>query len=708
MPQKISREKKTIKLDSMLKSILDLLKQCMDKHITDENDIENKKLKPSAERDNIGFLGMAWGSKICDLEDFEVWLDLQALLLRNAYIDYLNELLEGVGESSINTEKDIIFSRFVLVREILIRLVTLALSVEISNKNMGNKFIAVLEGFVRDLNKKELLATDSMLWQKQLSEFGKQLGLKTHQNWIMVFKQAVEVIAKLRTNSRAMSDILYYLNKTKLTIMRQLAVELDGKFDNIYNLSEDWIRKTLTSIENKILQLGMSNEQSSSSLSFWQKKSLQTKSTQLESLSNMSEPERQIKIISHFKGKEISRLNEKVKKSKKVHELYQILNQTNLLIDIIANVDFLITTTGWVPIIMGLLNIDILSKVIQEHGQQCNKILSLNENSSIFNSTGGMALITYGSAEATSLSGIAAAASNTLQELKNPELIKNLFKGMSGTLNELIQLQNALGQKLINPDLCANIQKSFLSSQTDKNLLSGTKRKKGKDEILPKKRPKMDAPSFMPLTDDFLKLQQKFLIDGILKAFAEWEKNLHHKSNLNKLKQQAKEFGFKCIPTQSDGNCFFYAILDQLKICKYPNADQLDAIKLRQRAVQYIIDNLDLYKDFIGVDLSEFILKISKGGAWADHVIIQALSRALNINIVMIRDDGADPTIIKQLNAICTVYLGYEVEWHYQSLHKDPAVKPQKDIETYLSEAEIDSPLVLLQDQSNINLYAKI
>lgn len=173
----------------------------------------------------------------------------------------------------------------------------------------------------------------------------------------------------------------------------------------------------------------------------------------------------------------------------------------------------------------------------------------------------------------------------------------------------------------------------------------------------------------------------------LLDAFLMWGKSdLKDKKDLEEqLKKEAGEFGFTCKNVTGDGNCFFYAVADQL------GTKDNDADSLRNKAVQYILNNLTVYQDFIAGNLNDFILKVSAGGEWADNLVIHALSRALNMTFAIIRSDGANPTIIKQPKSTKTIYLGYEVERHYQSLNKDSKLPATKDINQFIQKAEIDN-----------------
>jgi len=81
------------------------------------------------------------------------------------------------------------------------------------------------------------------------------------------------------------------------------------------------------------------------------------------------------------------------------------------------------------------------------------------------------------------------------------------------------------------------------------------------------------------------------------------------------------------------------------------------------------MDNANIYQDFFyDSNIDEFIKEHSKSGSCLDDAMITALSRDLNINIVIIRSDNQEPNVFKRPNSLTSVYLGYIVGLHYQSL----------------------------------------
>jgi hypothetical protein len=182
--------------------------------------------------------------------------------------------------------------------------------------------------------------------------------------------------------------------------------------------------------------------------------------------------------------------------------------------------------------------------------------------------------------------------------------------------------------------------------------------------------------------------EQSAIDEATKRSLADKEKT--DRSN-NNLKKQANSFGFQCHNVAPDGNCFFNAVVDQLKRMDTVAYQTITSQQLREMAVQHLLDHFGSYKESIDEDPNVFMGKIIQGGEWADHVIIQALSRALNVTFVLILSNSADPTIVRRNDSARTIYLGYEVGWHYQSLIVDTALNPTKNIRDFIQRTGIDT-----------------
>jgi hypothetical protein len=168
---------------------------------------------------------------------------------------------------------------------------------------------------------------------------------------------------------------------------------------------------------------------------------------------------------------------------------------------------------------------------------------------------------------------------------------------------------------------------------------------------------------------------------------------LHKKTTDEQLNIEAQAFGFKCHNMPDDGDCFFHAIAHQLNSL---NLSYLGSTHLEVRAIaiDYILNNLSQYQEFIGEregNMHQFITENVIKGTWADHIIISAVSRALNLNIAIIKSNGSDPSVIKQSKALITLYVGHETDKHYQSLLENKSLVKSKFIQPFIDKATCDA-----------------
>jgi hypothetical protein len=160
--------------------------------------------------------------------------------------------------------------------------------------------------------------------------------------------------------------------------------------------------------------------------------------------------------------------------------------------------------------------------------------------------------------------------------------------------------------------------------------------------------------------------------ESLLKALESWTLKqtieLSHVGEKNKLSEdlhkQARNFGSRCHDVPGDGNCLFEAVAHQLEIRWLRSISQA---KLRLLAVEHISQHQFEYQGFIEGDFDKFVERVARDGTWANNVVITALARALDLTIIIINSDGSMP-IIENPGSSNIIYLGYEIERHYQSL----------------------------------------
>ncbi len=205
-------------------------------------------------------------------------------------------------------------------------------------------------------------------------------------------------------------------------------------------------------------------------------------------------------------------------------------------------------------------------------------------------------------------------------------------------------------------------------------------------------------------------IDPEHLKNALMKALASIEEDIlqevikasiEEQGSLSKvaLQNSANLYGFTCHDVNRDGNCFFHVLSDQLKRYDYV----ISSKELKEIAIDHILENLQIYEPFIG-NTNTFINSLLRRDEWADHVVIQALSRALSVTIVIIRSDGQKPNIFRSADGVPILCLGYEVGLHYQFLRPGSSYQAEKVINLINSE-DVDNEAVVLEDSNILGKY---
>ncbi|CAF4154283.1 unnamed protein product, partial [Rotaria sp. Silwood2] len=150
-----------------------------------------------------------------------------------------------------------------------------------------------------------------------------------------------------------------------------------------------------------------------------------------------------------------------------------------------------------------------------------------------------------------------------------------------------------------------------------------------------------------------------YQLSSVKERWGLWLKSIEHaRQNQQKLQNVIEIAGFSYIDVQHrDGNSFFNVLSQQLGGQKSPNI-------VKQIVIEHMLNKEDQYE--ILTEESRYI----------------AASQALNVNIVLYRNDYGGPYVYKCENAIKTCFIGYEVDTHYISLQ--PLNSNDEWIENYL------------------------
>ena len=128
--------------------------------------------------------------------------------------------------------------------------------------------------------------------------------------------------------------------------------------------------------------------------------------------------------------------------------------------------------------------------------------------------------------------------------------------------------------------------------------------------------------------------------------------------------------GYRINPIKRDGNCLFGAIADQVYF------DPTMHKKVRSLCVNYMIDNGELYSQFIDdahIDFNHYIKNMKKDGSWGGNPEITALSQVFECPIEVYRQSENPEVFVSEnfsgdTNRIIRVYYANN---HYSSVRPD-------------------------------------
>ena len=373
----------------------------------------------------------ALGSKECNLPPVDVEMDPPAYLLFNSYLDCLNELMEKSGLTSDDAENTRIENKFILTRELLIRLVALALCNDMNGDRDGDVLLKILENFIAEISRENVLNNKGLI-ESNLSTVNIFL-VTDHNKWFVFFKEMVGIIKFFNQNVTTLSKCLTHLVKTKHVIKSQLIAELNPNRKST-DLALDWVDRTLEDCERGL------SENSSSSSSQKESRLITTDSKNKSNLFHL--------LRSQNSKFDVAR----------IENLYKLLDETKIFEKCLQKMDMLNKAMGWIALMTGILKLDGLSKALALHGEKCEKLLVLKGDSAVFKKPVGKGLVAYQAASGYHLYTNALNCSSKLSELCNHNTLFEIVNFIESIINNLLTLQKELGIELFDKEKLENLK----------------------------------------------------------------------------------------------------------------------------------------------------------------------------------------------------------------------------------------------------------
>jgi hypothetical protein len=225
-----------------------------------------------------------------------------------------------------------------------------------------------------------------------------------------------------------------------------------------------------------------------------------------------------------------------------------------------------------------------------------------------------------------------------------------------------------------------------------------------------------EAASLLSLMQQFIdKFLQSQPSDELQQALRESLISFRQSEEHQAFHNKVKSYGLELYDVEHDGNCFFSAVLDQLQDrCKEllqtisqrieVPVDQITQATLRQLAVGGLMILAERGDELIQshtANITAYLHNASQDTVWADAIMTSVLCRVLNITIVLLNSDGNAPSILHGGDR-GTIYLGYEVQRHFQSTKG----MPNERLQLYVSQ-KTAQPLPANSHIELVAAYAK-
>ncbi|CAH9090238.1 unnamed protein product [Cuscuta europaea] len=155
-------------------------------------------------------------------------------------------------------------------------------------------------------------------------------------------------------------------------------------------------------------------------------------------------------------------------------------------------------------------------------------------------------------------------------------------------------------------------------------------------------------------------------------------------SDHERLQKRLLENGFVEHHVKGDGNCQFRALSDEI----YGTPEWHNCV--REHVANQLRSHPEMYKGHVPMVYDEYLKKMSKSGAWGDHVTLQAAADLFGVKVLVITSfkDSCYLEILPNVKkSEKVINLSFWAEVHYNSVHP-------KDSPCDFCEREVEVPIL--------------
>lgn len=411
-----------------------------------------------------------------------ILLDEPGEIISEEYRDFWINTLKKDKLHTKDVTSEVIENHNVLIYQLLLRMCVDAMCINMNEDKDGLVLVQTIHTFVSNLKKDPELLGNGYIYKTAIA-------LATeHETWVGWIGEIVEAVKTIHANLETVKNLRIYLSAMKLTLSRQLLSELTTQ-ENVKQLStehfhHDVLKNNLVDLEQQCIEISDKAERKKSKdRAVANKKLAMERASHLHSYTNpaddylLSFRERANKVIRSIEPEKKSVLKTEMSKVDNVTQLYDLIDETRIIEDIIRQLNLLNKTTGWIAIMLGIIKLDAVANVIREYAKKSISILMVDAEASVFDKYPDIAisLISSDSTSGNRLESAGISVASQLQNLQSKECMIKIARLIREPVERLRDIQKILpgNVQLIDNKVCEDFFNNPVFSTSSKTRAVG-------------------------------------------------------------------------------------------------------------------------------------------------------------------------------------------------------------------------------------------
>ncbi|MDP3269350.1 MAG: hypothetical protein Q8M40_09920 [Legionella sp.] len=536
----------------------------------------------------------------------EVQMDDHVQLFMEEYIEYWNDVLDKDNVSIEDRQATRTAKPLITIKEIFVRACADALGQDMTGAHDGEVIVDAMKSFVEKIGKLQEKLKIGLFLKEHTNTM---LALKTtHPHQLVKIQNLVRSVKLLHLNKSTLLNASNLIKKIEINTMRLILAEL-SELESIDELSKlfdgEYVKRGVKQLENKLIEKNLSLKKEFNEFPLDKSQSI----TQYIEKLNLNIITRQELVLDTIKSEEKpSRLRSDLSKKENVQQLYELLNDTYYILEMMAGANLFNVLTSWIGIVTGCIKMDGYAELFDIHASQVLQILKIDGNQ--LKTRGGVTtgIIEFNFTDGVDLSNDCKNIAKELRNLQSREIITSIIKSIEHTINLIVNLQKQSPVKfqkvtVINVDLCANFLQAIKKEALPRPIDSiDNVNKSNNHQALSSSLSSLPAPSSSPSQIEHARASEASSNSSTNYPSASFdnrsssltnETNIFMEENFLQLLQEQipRDASLVQKNTNDETSNFYSCFIDAYQQTGYAKKLNLDVVKAQQLCNNYINKN---------------------------------------------------------------------------------------------------------------------